>query len=89
MADENKTEVKTEVKEIKCAQTGVKLKKIKRYYREGLYFINKAAYKAYKTKKREEGTLEKDQEKKPASPKPEEEPKPKKVPPVDSQPKAS
>ena len=30
---------------VKCAQTGVILKKVKRYYRNGKYYISKAAFK--------------------------------------------
>ena len=45
-----------EVKDIKrkCAQTGKSLKRVKRYYRNGLYFANKAAFKAWGEKQAEE-----------------------------------
>jgi hypothetical protein len=45
-----------EVKDIKkkCAQTGKTIKRAKRYYRNGLYFVNKAAFKAWYDKQREE-----------------------------------
>lgn len=39
-------EQKPDAKEkVKCAQTGVILKKVKRYYRNGKYYISKAAFK--------------------------------------------
>ncbi|MBP9853467.1 MAG: hypothetical protein KBD53_01210 [Candidatus Omnitrophica bacterium] len=31
----------------KCAQTGTNLKRVKRYYRNGRYFVNKNAFKLY------------------------------------------
>lgn len=34
----------------KCAQTGTSLKRARRYYRAGKYFVNKAAFKAYDDK---------------------------------------
>lgn len=40
MADANNAELKK-----KCAQTGVNLKRKKRYYRNGRYFVTKAAFK--------------------------------------------
>jgi hypothetical protein len=45
-----------EVKDIKrkCAQTGKSIKRVKRYYRNGLYFVNKAAFKAWDEKQKEE-----------------------------------
>jgi hypothetical protein len=38
----------------KCAQTGTSLKKVKRYYRNGKYFQNKAAFKAFEDSLKEE-----------------------------------
>lgn len=38
----------------KCAQTGTTLKRSKRYFRNGRYFINKAAFKAHNEKLQEE-----------------------------------
>lgn len=37
----------------KCASTGATLKRAKRYYRNGKYFVNKNAFKAW-LKKQEE-----------------------------------
>ena len=51
MAEEVKKEKGAKTK---CAQTGVNLKKAKRYYRNGLYFVNVNAFKAYDKKKQEE-----------------------------------
>jgi len=34
----------------KCAETGTSLKRTKRYYREGRYFLNKNAYQTWKKK---------------------------------------
>ncbi|MCA9407076.1 MAG: hypothetical protein H6755_04820 [Candidatus Omnitrophica bacterium] len=42
----------------KCAQTGTTLKRVKRYFRNGKYYINKAAFRAHQ-KKLQEGTEEK------------------------------
>ena len=39
---------------MKCAETGVKLKKTKRYYREGSYFVNRSAFMSWKKKRLEE-----------------------------------
>lgn len=38
---------------LKCLQTGVTLRRKKRYYRNGNYFINKAAFKAHTSKQAE------------------------------------
>jgi len=37
----------------KCAHTGKAIKRVRRYYRNGLYFINKAAFQAWQQKQRE------------------------------------
>lgn len=37
----------------KCAGTGTSIKRSKRYYRDGKYFLNKNAYQAYLTKQKE------------------------------------
>ena len=34
----------------KCAQTGTALKRSRRYYRNGKYFLNKNAFKAFEAK---------------------------------------
>lgn len=34
----------------KCAQTGTTLKRSRRYYRNGKYFVNKNAFKAHEAK---------------------------------------
>jgi hypothetical protein len=36
---------------LKCAETGAKLKKTKRYYREGHYFVNRSAFMIWKKKR--------------------------------------
>ncbi len=46
MAEDNKAEIGK-----KCAFSGVALRKAKRFYRNGLYFRNKAAFKANEEKK--------------------------------------
>ena len=38
----------------KCAQTGTTLKRSRRYYRNGKYFINKNAFKAHEAKLKEQ-----------------------------------
>ncbi len=38
-------------KKKKCAQTGVPLKRVRRYFRDGQYFANKGAYRLWKQKK--------------------------------------
>ena len=38
-------------KKRKCAQTGVPLKRVRRYYRDGEYFVNKNAYQLWKKNK--------------------------------------
>jgi len=38
----------------KCAHTGTALKRVKRYYRNGKYYVNKTAYKAMLKEKSEE-----------------------------------
>ncbi len=38
----------------KCAQTGTTLKRSRRYYRNGKYFINKNAFKAFEAKLKEQ-----------------------------------
>lgn len=48
MAEENKAD-KSEIGK-KCAFSGVPLRKARRFYRNGLYFRNKAASKAYAEK---------------------------------------
>lgn len=45
----------------KCAQTGTTLKRVKRYYREGKYFVNKNAYKAHQEKLLEEAKKAEDE----------------------------
>lgn len=50
MAEEK--EVKDKKK--KCAQTGKTLKRVRRYFRDGQYFVNKAAFKAWNVKQQEE-----------------------------------
>lgn len=45
----------------KCAQTGTTLKRAKRYFRNGRYFVNKNAFKLYeeaRLKKAAEGTAQ-------------------------------
>lgn len=37
----------------KCAGTGTSLKRSKRYYRDGKYFLNKNAYEVYIKKQKE------------------------------------
>jgi hypothetical protein len=37
----------------KCAGTGVSIKRSKRYYRDGKYFLNKNAYHTYLQKQKE------------------------------------
>ncbi|HLF18178.1 MAG TPA: hypothetical protein VI749_04700 [Candidatus Omnitrophota bacterium] len=39
----------------KCAFTGKAIKRVKRYYRNGLYFLNKAAFQGWLQKKKEDG----------------------------------
>jgi hypothetical protein len=46
----------------KCAETGKSLKRVRRYYRNGRYFLNKAAFKAY-LKKQQEAAAETAKEK--------------------------
>ena len=41
-------------KKRKCAVTGKNLKRVKRYFRNGLYFANKAAFKTWEKTKKEE-----------------------------------
>ena len=53
MADQPAQTTEKEAKK-KCAQTGVNLKRVKRYYRDGSYFINKNAFKAWNQKKLED-----------------------------------
>ena len=45
-----------EVKDVKkkCASTGKNLKRVRRYYRNGLYFVNKAAFKTWDQKQKED-----------------------------------
>lgn len=38
----------------KCVFTGSTIKKVKRYYRNGKYFLNKAAFKGYEDKLKQE-----------------------------------
>ena len=38
---------------MKCAETGAKLKKTTRYYREGNYFVNRSAFMSWKKKRLE------------------------------------
>lgn len=38
----------------KCAQTGTTLKRSRRYYRNGKYYINKNAFKAFEAKLKEQ-----------------------------------
>lgn len=45
MAEEEKEDIAK-----KCAQTGTSLKRSKRYYRNGKYFLNKNAFKAFEAK---------------------------------------
>ncbi len=45
MAEEAKEDISK-----KCAQTGTQLKRKKRYYRNGRYFVNKNAFKAFEEK---------------------------------------
>ena len=47
MAEEQK---KNDEWKKKCAQTGKALKNVKRYYRNGAYYVNKAAFKAHQEK---------------------------------------
>ena len=42
----------------KCAGTGVALKRARRYFRNGLYFRNRAAFKAFEVKEAEKKTKE-------------------------------
>ena len=42
----------------KCAETGTALKRKKRYYREGRYFLNKNAFKAFAAKVAEKAAAE-------------------------------
>ena len=50
----------------KCAQTGVALKKFKRYYRNGRYFISKAAFVTWFQKIQEEKNQKLEESKKKA-----------------------
>jgi len=45
-----------EVKDVKkkCASTGKNLKRVRRYYRNGLYFVNKAAFKTWDQKRQDD-----------------------------------
>ena len=52
MAEETKVEKKP--KRRNCAQTKKPMKRIQWYYREGEYFVNKAAFQEWKKKKVEE-----------------------------------
>ena len=38
----------------KCAQSGKAIKRRKRYYRNGKYFLNKASWQAYAKKQKED-----------------------------------
>jgi predicted solute-binding protein len=49
MAEEEKEDISK-----KCAQTGTHLKRKRRYYRNGRYFLNKNAFKAFEEKMRKE-----------------------------------
>jgi len=42
----------------KCAHSGVALKRSKRYYRNGLYFLNKASFKSWQVKQQEASKAE-------------------------------
>lgn len=44
----------------KCAGTGTTLKRSRRYYRNGKYFLNKNAFKAYEAKLKEQAEEKKE-----------------------------
>ena len=52
-------EVKADEIGKKCAFSGKILKKAKRYYRNGLYYVNRAAFKGKMKKDEEEGAKDK------------------------------
>lgn len=58
MADEKQAAPAEDISK-KCAGTGVALRRKKRYYREGRYFLNKNAFKAYQAKEAEKAEAEK------------------------------
>jgi len=52
MAEETKTQTQTTEKQTNCPACNKPLKKLKRYYRNGLYYCNK---KCWRAKNREKG----------------------------------